>query len=295
MNENSITTLAVSLIVGIILVGSLLIPIVEAGAIKETNTQENGTFTYYATDEMDGQVYSISDGKLAYNGEALGNTAVHLMSSNFRVMFYNGTMTMFDSTMAINPAVKTLTINADGSYTVVTTADATIESTENIEWFAGPCTQDKANYVEALMPAITGTIDPNSIIYGAFYGTVSDGTTSLGNTATIIGFKGTVDDVETVGYVRPAGSPWTEGDSTTEFTISFDRESRTYSTSGMGALVTVGDYTTTTTSTAFSVYIPLEYTAVADNTMNDLLKVIPILMVISLVLAAAGAIIIKRD
>lgn len=291
----NIVTLAITLTLGIILTGSLLMPTIESGAIKETNTQESGTYTYYATDEMDGQIYSISDGKLAYNGEALGNTAVHMISSNFRVMFYNGSMTMFDSTMSINPAVKTLTINADGSYTVVTTADATIESTVNLDWFVGPCTQDKANYVEALMTAITGTIDPNSIIYGAFYGTVSDGTTTLGNTATIIGFKGTVGDIETIGFVRPSGSPWTEGVSTTEFTISFDEESRTYSTSGMGAIVTVGDYTTTTASNAFSMYIPLEYTAVADNPMNDLLKVLPILVIISLVLAATGAIITKRD
>ena len=291
----NIVTLAITLTLGIILTGSLLMPTIESGAIKETNTQESGTFTYYATDEMDGQTYSIIDGKIAYNGEALGNTAIHLISDKFRVMFYNGTMTMYDSTMSINPAVKTLTINADGSYTVVTTADATIESTENIEWFAGPCTQDKANYVESLMPYLTGTIDPNSVIYGAFYGSVSDGNTTFGNTASIIGFKGTVDDVETIGYVRPSGSPWTEGVSTTEFTISFDRETQTYSTSGMGAIVTVGDYTTTTASTAFSTYIPLEYTAVADNPMNDLLKVLPVLVIISLVLAATGAIITKRD
>lgn len=291
----NIVTLAITLTLGIILTGSLLMPTIESGAIKETNTQESGTFTYYATDEMDGQIYSISDGKLAYNGEALGTTAVHMISNNFRVMFYNGTMTMYDSTMTINPAVKTLTINADGSYTVVTTADATINSTVNLDWFVGPCTQDKANYVEGLMLYLTGTIDPNSIIYGAFYGNVSDGNTTLGNTATIIGFKGTVDDIKTIGFVRPSGSPWTEGVSTTEFTISFDRETRTYSTSGMGAIVTVGDYTTTTASTAFSTYIPLEYTAVADNPMNDLLKVLPILVIISLVLAATGAIITKRD
>lgn len=293
MKENLIT-LAITLTLGVILIGSLLIPTIESVAVKETNTQESGTFTYYATDEMDGQVYSISDGNLAYNGEVLSNTAVHMMSSNFRVMFYNGSMTMFDSTMSINPAVKTLTINADGSYTVVTTADATIESTVNLDWFVGPCTQDKANYVEALMPAITGKIDPNSIIYGAFYGSVSDGTTTLGNTATIIGFKGTVGDIETIGFVRPSGSPWTEGVSTTELTISFDEKTQTYSTSGMGAIVTVGDYTTTTTSTAFSTYIPLEYTAVADNPVNDLLKVLPILVVIGLVIVAAGAIITKR-
>jgi len=293
--KTNILTLVITLTLGIILAGSLLMPAIDAGAIKETRTQETGTFTYYATDEMDGQTYSIVDGSLAYNGETLGNTAVHIISDKFRVMFYNGTMTMFDSTMSINPAVKTLTINADGSYTVVTTADATIESTANLDWFVGPCTQDKANYVEALMPYLTGTIDPKSIIYGAFYGNVSDGTTSLGNTATIIGFKGTVDDIETIGFVRPSGSPWTEGVSTTELTISFDKETQTYSTSGMGAIVTVGDYTTTTASTAFSVYIPLEYTAVADNSINDLLKVLPVLVIISLVLAATGAIITKRE
>lgn len=294
MKEN-IVSLTIALTLGIILTGLLLIPTIESGAIKETNTQGNGTFTYYATDEMDGQTYSIVDGNIAYNGETLGNTAVHIISDNFRVMFYNGSMTMFDSTMAINPAVKTLTINSDGSYTVVTTADATIESTENLEWFAGPCTQNKAKYVEGLMPYLSGKIDPKSIIYGAFYGNVSDGTTSLGNTATIIGFKGTVDNIKTIGFVRPSGSPWTELDSTTDLSITYDKTSQTYSTSGMGAIVTVGDYTTTTPSTAFSVYIPLKYTSVADNPMNDLLKVIPILVVIGLVLAATGAIITKRD
>ena len=293
--KTNILTLVITLTLGIILAGSLLMPAIDAGVIKETRTQETGTFTYYATDEMDGQTYSIVDGNLAYNGETLGNTAVHIISDNFRVMFYNGSMTMCDSTMAINPAVKTLTINSDGSYTVVTTADATIESTENLEWFAGPCTQDKANYVEGLMPYLTGTIDAKSIIYGAFYGNVSDGTTTLGNTATIISFKGTVDDIETIGFVRPSGSPWTEGVSTTELTISFDKETQTYSTSGMGAIVTVGDYTTSTASTAFSTYIPLEYTAVADNPANVLIKVLPVIVILGLVVTAAGTIVFRRE
>ena len=295
MNANELVKLTVGVVIGTLLLAALIGPAINSGLIRETETQESGSYTYFATDKMDGQTYSIVDGKIAYDGEALGNTAVHLISDKFRVMFYNGSMTMFDSTMAINPAVKTLTINSDGSYTVVTTADATIESTENIEWFAGPCTQDKANYVESLMPAITGTIDPTSVIYGAFYGSISDGNTTLGNTATIIGFKGTVNKLETTGYVRPSGSPWTELDSTTNLTITYDDETHTYSTAGMKGLVTVGDYTTTTASDAFSTYIPLKYAAVTDDPINDMLEIIPLLIIVGLVFSIVAVIASRRE
>ena len=202
---------------------------------------------------------------------------------------------MFDSTMAINPAVKTLTINSDGSYTVVTTADATINSTENLEWFVGPSTQADANYVEALMPYLSGKLDPTSVIYGGFYGSVSDGNTSYGNTSNIVTFKGTVNEIEVNGFIRPTGDPWTELESNLELTITYDAETQTYSTVGMGAIVNVGEYTTTTASTAFSTYIPIKYVAVADDPINDMLEIIPLLIIIGIIVSIAAVFVSRRE
>lgn len=282
-------------IIGIILLAVVLVPIVNDGLVKEKSTLDSSSFTYYATTDMDGQVYSVdSSGHLLYNGEDVGNTAVHIISDKFRVMYYNGTLTMFDSTMTTNPSVKTLTINADGSYTVVNTSDVTIESTSTLEWFAGPTSDTNAKYVEVLMPAFSGKFDPTSVIYGGFYGSVTYESESIDNTRSIITFKGTVDDLNTSAYLYNTDTGWEESTAETTLNASYDVESQTYAGAGMKAAVTVGNYTSGET-TAFSFYVPVEYAQVTDSPINDMLSIMPILVAMGIVLAIVGMCITGRD
>lgn len=283
---------AIFAVIGILVFTALLIPVVNDGQIREVNTQDAGTFTYYATDKMADQVYTVDSGYLQYNGENLGNTAVHIISDKFRIMFYGGAMTLFDSTLANNVNVKSITINSDGTYTVINTSDSVVTTTEKINWIFAPCPQSEANYIEVLATNSVAKINDNLVIAGGYYGTLTYGSQSLGNTAHIVTFKGTVNNLDCNGYIRE-NNAWVSKDSTAAINVT-EIGNNLYTTAGATVNFKVGDYEALNAS-AFSLYAPLNYTTVDnDNPVNDMLGILPLILAIALIVGVVAAVVVQR-
>lgn len=294
--KTNILTLAITLTVGIILVGSLMMPVLEDSKEKDTIELASGTYTYHATTKMEGQIYSLNDsGYLLYDGESIGNSAIHIASDKFRVMYYNGTLTLYDASLTSNIGIKSLTINTDGTYEAVKSDDnTTLTFDDALEWFAGPTSKTDSDYVVALMPYFTGKLNETAEIYGASYASLTYGTDTLANSKNLMTFKGSINDLKANGYIRSTSeNKWISAESTAKISATNEGDG-VYAGSGMVAELTAGDYSNDAT-TAIALYTPATYKVTADSTMNSLLGVLPILVIVALVLAATSAIIIRRD
>lgn len=291
MNAHSFAYIVISAIIGVVLVTSLLIPAISSSAQTEEEDNEFTADMLHATTAMEGQVYTVADGALCYNGEAITTSALHILSDHFRAMFYSGSLVLFDATHA-NITVKSLTINADGSYSVVATNDTTFESTESMKWFAGPTTDADADYIGILAGNADINVNGDSKIYGGYYGNISDGETTYGNTKHILTFSGTVSDLKLNSYIYET-SDWVQNSGTVTMASESDGYN-VYSLTAPTVSIKVGDFETGD-STAFMLYAPVSYDVVTDSPTNQLLMVIPILVVVGLVLFVIQAAIGRRE
>ena len=293
--KTNLLTFAITLTVGVILAGSLLVPVLEDSKEKDTIELASGTYTYHATTKMEGQTYSLNNsGYLLYDGESIGNSDIHIESDKFRVMYYNGTLTLYDASLTSNVGIKSLTINTDGTYEAVESDNTTLTFDDALEWFAGPTSKTDSNYVVALMPYFTGKLNETSEIYGASYASLTDGTDTLANSKNLITFKGSINDLKSNGYIRSTSeTKWISAESTAKISATNEGDG-VYAGSGMVAELTAGDYSNDAT-TAIALYIPATYKVTADSTMNSLIGALPILVIVALVLVATSAIIVRRD
>ena len=293
--KTNLLTFAITLTVGVILAGSLLVPVLEDSKEKDTIELASGTYTYHATTKMEGQTYSLNNsGYLLYDGESIGNSDIHIASDKFRVMYYNGTLTLYDASLTSNVGIKSLTINTDGTYEAVESDNTTLTFDDALEWFAGPTSKTDSNYVVALMPYFTGKLNETSEIYGASYASLTDGTDTLANSKNLITFKGSINDLKSNGYIRSTSeTKWISAESTAKISATNEGDG-VYAGSGMVAELTAGDYSNDAT-TAIALYIPATYKVTADSTMNSLIGALPILVIVALVLVATSAIIVRRD
>lgn len=280
-----LVSLAITITVSVIVIASVLIPAVNDATVLEKHDQASGDYLYNATTEFAGQTYSVSGSNLLYNGETIGSTSIQIISDHFVVIFYNGTLSLHDSTDGSNPSIKSLTINTDKSYSWVNSDDTVSNSTQSLEWFAGPSSDSNSNYVVGLATSAKMLFNSKSTIMGAYYGSLSDGNSTLANSNHIITFSGKADDLTLNGYIR-SGGVWTETAGTIDMSYT-DKEDGSYSLTGTTAEITLGSYAVTG-ATAYSVFVPRAYTTIEEGSFNAILTVIPVVVIISLVLIAAG-------
>lgn len=292
MDNTKLVTMAVTIAISIIVVATILAPAVNDATILEHHDQASGDYVYGATNEFKGQTYSLSGSNLLYNGETVGSSSLQIISDHFVVIFYNGTLSMHDSTVPSSPAIKSLTINADKSYSWVTTADVEGESTQSLEWFAGPSTDADSNYVLALGTNAKMQVNSSSNIMGGYYGSISDGNTTLSNTGHIISFAGTLNNMEANGYIKES-SVWVEKESTIELTAT-DNDDGSYSLTGTTAEINVGAYSVSN-ATAFTIYTPRAYTTIEESPFNSILVVIPVIVIIGILMVAVGFIVRRGE
>ena len=289
--KTNLLTLVITLTLGVILAGALLVPVIDANKLKETETQEEGSFSYFATDEIGVGTYTVADSKLSLNGELIGDSAANIISDKFRAIFYNGGLSIHDETSATNEIpIKSMTINADGSYSYVSTSDVETTASDAISWFMGVA--PTGNYVMGY-ETYTLEINSNSVIYATTVNTISDGTNSYNPGTYIINTKGTKDNLDvSAGYTWQSGA-WTDSDVTVTLPTLTESSEGVWTVAGntYATLNLEGNDNTVD----LLIFVPYNYYIIGDGPANSLLGVIPILMIVGLVVVATGAITLRRD
>lgn len=277
MNNKLIATI-IGVSISIIVLASVLVPTLDNATVKVDHTQEEGNYVYFATNVLGGETYTIESGKLVYNGTVLGTSAANLLSDNFRGLYYNGTLTMFDYTTAVNYSVSSLTINTDGSYTWVASG-TTHNSTADLTWFVGPA--DKGNYVMASTGSGDIQFNNNSKLYATTNAVLSDGSVQLGNTRYILNGFGTYYDLDTACYTGGAGA-WVAADGDITLTTVNNGDGSHTLKSGAINTYAVDDYVADSNNVIL--YAPLHYYTLEESPYNSLLGVIPVVILAAILI-----------
>ena len=276
--------------VAIICVAAVMMPAIDANKAREEATQTNGSFRYYATDEIGVGTYTVDSGTLKLNDETIGTEPANIISDKFRVIFYNGSLTLYDSTSGVNSvSLKSITFAEDGSYTYTNTSDVETTASGKISWFMGVA--PTGNYVFGI-GTYSLKLNETSEIYLTTTSELSDGTSSYDAGKYIFNAKGTINDLDATCYVWSAGA-WTE--KTAEATITdptnVSEEVLGVSNNSHPVLTVVEQ----DNSTGMLIFVPYKYTVVSEGAFNTLLGVIPVLVIISILLGAVSLIYVRRD
>lgn len=291
MEPKRMIGLTVGIVVGLVVFSAILMPVIHNGLVKETLTQEDGTYTYYATDEIGVGTYTIDAGTLKLNDESIGTSAANIISDKFRVIFYNGGLSLHDETSASNEIpIKSMTINTDGSYSYVSTSDVETTASDKISWFMGVA--PTGNYVMGY-ELYTLEINSDSVIYATTVNTISDGTDSYNPGTYIINAKGTKDNLGvSAGYTWQSGA-WTDSDVTVTLPTLTESSEGVYTLDGNTRATINLEGNDNTVD--LLIFVPYSYKVIADDSVNDLLEVIPLLVIVGIILGIVGMIAIRRE
>lgn len=288
MNTKNILTLAITLTLGVILAGSLLMPVIadaqeNAGAETELTNTVRGSYTYNIWDGEDVTFEFVkgNPNTFAVNGDTVTITSTQqiLIASNFFSMRTGG--------LPANPGINyqylgvtagaedTLTYAiANGEYTL--TIGSTV-LTGTLDWM-----------VYAVADGETGTSGLGQLTTptNAFYTSKADNIVVLGNVYT------TGDNDTYFAYYN--GELTVNEDYADSSKVNIVRSvangyTNIYNTT---LAVTVGDES----FTPYQILAPIKVTGnEADNALISLYGAIPIMVIISLVLLGVGAIYTKRN
>ena len=277
--KTNILTLAITLVVGIILAGSLMMPVI-TDASTDDKTANN--LYYNRMSELgDGSVtltYTTDDGRL-FNGETPaftksdGTTATDLaiIADTFIIISYDG-MWYYYFIDDLGAVVQVYSTATGGNGAVATIEDGTMTLTRGT-------TVNTVTYTKCYIPDNEGTYA--NCRGSTYYGLVPE-TTSIyyvkAARADCGVATGPVNDLTTSFHL-------TDGVNDTEtytFTASYDSE-------------TIGNTTLCKITTLDMYIVPLEYHYNEDNGYAALYSAIPVLVIVGLVLAATSVIIVRRD
>lgn len=299
MEKTNLLTLVVTLTLGIILAGSLLMPVISDATETERTFTNDGLIrmdkvdTDYSAsifwDHTDPTVITVNDETY----ELPQNLPIALTvggTEEFFIRYNTDAVYIFqnNSTMAAsvtNGTDLTVTIangeitSTDGTYTITFTYSDSLFIVSDKGKYVMKNTSEAA-YVKGDSDIhaygrtyLTGTI--NTACNFAIDGTITDGFTieGWGTTSTITATEYTVTSEVVAGYVDLH-----------KFTkIDF----------------TASDGTNTATATYGQVIVPYEVTAELTNHLNSgeiaIMNALPIMIIVALVVMAAGALYLKRD
>lgn len=290
MDTSNLAKLIVAAIIGLVLVTAILIPTIDSGKIKNTVEQEDGSFRYYATDEIGVGTYTVDSDTLKLNDETVGTKPANIISDKFRVIFYNGTLTLYDITSGVNSvSLKSITFAEDGSYTYTNTSDVETTASDKISWFMGVA--PTGNYAFGIA-TYSLKVNETSEIYLTTTTPLSDGSSSYDPGKYIFNAKGTINDLDAICYVWSAGA-WTEkpADATITNTTNVSEGVIGVSNNSQPVLTVVDQ----DNSTAMLIFVPYEYKVVSDDPINDMLTVLPVIAIAGIVVAIVGAALVRRD
>lgn len=289
MNNKPLSVL-IGITVAIICVAALMMPAIDASKEKEEVTQADGSFRYYATDAIGVGTYTVDSGTLKLNDEAIGTEPANIISDKFRIIFYNGGLTLYDYTTGLNSvSLKSINFSEDGTYTYTNTSDVETTATSKINWFMGVA--PTGNYVFGI-GTYSLNVNENSPIYITTTSILSDGTSSYDAGKYIFNAKGTVKDLTAICQVWSGGA-WVEKSAQATLTDPADvSEGVLQISADTTPILTVDDHENTT---GMLVFAPYKYYVISDGVFNSLLGVIPVLVIVAILLGAVGMIYNRRD
>lgn len=291
MNKTNLLTLAITLTVGIILVGSILMPIVNDAQTQISTEQLNSTERYIMAGSNDDVVMVATADGWEINGEI-----VTLPTPYFAVAFGEKGVIRFGSTTASVHTESARIGNivkfeySEGTLTMTKNNDTT--QTEEWSYLFYPSNKGDYGMFERL-PGLSESlnVDKNQTAY------------YIANTAwnNSIEFWGVWEVVN--GDVTDTLIPFCYA-TTYNGTINVDSDAvveinYTPSEDGLSNVYQYGSVTSNGTTYANQSFIvaPLTYHihSQADNAALQLIGVLPILIIVSLILAATGTIFVRRN
>lgn len=311
MEKTNILTLIITLVVGVILAGSLLGPVISDATKTEETFENTGYYFMDKISSSDADTYTIEwdaneAGTLIVNGEEIhvGDWGVT----------YGMTLTIFATEtdiFRVGPAqgVQTLSwIQLRGStinYAQANTAfDATIQQGNiSVQLDSEPTPRtltyteaymisaDKSDYVMKKMNESVYML-PDSPIFSMGYSVVSNGS---GNDNLVLSVSGTIEGVEATVIRSSGANPITFSD----FDISTTPVSNYVDLVKFDKITFVATDNGVNTDMTYSyVIVPSEVTAELSNHLTpgqiSLVGAIPVLVIVALLMAAVGAIALRR-
>ena len=305
MEKTNALTLIITLVVGVILCGALLGPVI-ADATKTTNTFSNEGAFFVELDPSD--TYTLkyqqyaNPGKVVVNGETipvtfnqgytllnLDNTILRLVSNNQMQLYGEGTS-------------YTDVANVD-----ITLSNGTVTGTVGYGNPIATITFPKATYEHAfaISPTDAGSVmksyDSLAKMNGdspikAFGVTTINGAT---NTNVSVEIEGNIDDGVNVTLRNRQSSAVIDTMTVSDLAINYTPVSGyidLYDLSSITFTVTNGEYTTDVTYSAF--VVPSNVTAEMTDHLTpgqiSLMGAIPVMVIVALLMAAVGAIALRR-
>lgn len=291
MNISNMGKITAAVIIGVILVIVVAVPIISEGKIRNDVEQDSNTYKYHATDTIGVGTYTVDNGTLKLNDETIGSDACNILSDKFRVIFYNGGLTLYDSTLSTQYApLKSLTVNSDGSYSYIDTSDNEVDMTENITWFMGVA--PTGDYVMGI-GYFSVNVNANDICYITTTQNLTEGTTTYDPGKYIVNARGTINDLTTNAYLF--GSEWASVNAESIINGVSAVSEGVYNISNASCSVDFILDETENADKAFIVFVPASYQAVSNDPLNNMLDIIPIIMVIGLIMGVLGAFALNRD
>lgn len=296
--KNNLLTLVITLTVGIILAGSILVPVIN-GIETKTVTMEG--YDYRATSQLGDYTYTansdgffLNDEPIDYKAQSSDKYSVGI-GSETACLTYRESASMWGGAVGSGPllSTKTFDVNSDGSWTITATNDSTISSDSTNAIEAGIFAKNDGELAVYVYPSTIeeltvkeGTALKAFCNYSQFV--IDDVTYVLSYSITIIDGEYTVDYA--IGYTST-----TTIDVSDNLTIQF-------------ANVSVDKHDGLTTYTNFNINVavtgvtnmnrcclatPYSY-EVKDSPYSALYDAIPIIVIIGLVLTATSVIFLKR-
>lgn len=290
--------LVITLVVGIILAGSVLMPVINDVTAKSDTFVNEGYFYVDSVENQDSMTYKFEDGALTINDEVVALPTGSEYPDGLTIFYTEHICVRYDDGYFKVRGVA----NHNCYYMDVTVEEGTITGT--YQWTDTPAT---VNWTYTEFVGMVGESTNRVMGKSMPHFMNSDSyleTTGLSNFGTIgyavVHIAGSIEDGVTVNlYNQGSGAALTN---LTVSNIQIDKTDVTdyvdlYKINKITFDVTDGANTATATYTIYT--IPASVTADRANPMPDgqaaILTAIPVLIITALVVMAAGALYLKRD
>lgn len=294
MESKNLLTLAITLTVGIILAGSLLMPVLNDATTTEHKIINTGAYNMTDVDDDYSIIYdpsgklTIGDKEIAFSD--LPTTAITLASAkdmllrmqNIADQSYGVWLFKGDDTprnVASNSSTETVTITINNGHITWGNSDITYTSDESVRLI-----DPDGAYVmtDANKPATV--LQDTTVIIG-------NGTTQVNSWTNRFYIEGTAEDIT----VTPSS-----GITVSNITVNTTEISQYKEAVKLNSVTfTATDGTNTVDATYNRVIVPVEIDAELaqhlDNGQIAIMNAIPIMIIVALVAMAAGALYFKRD
>ena len=294
----NILTLAITLTVGIILAGSLLMPVISDATTTEKTFLNKGYYemTYTEADDVSMTWDSTDPHKVTVNDVVIDLPAtadlpgpINIICGDDWFIRYTGTGLQFypstGSSVNAGSGVDMTVTASEGTVTITTNAEPAVTKTAYYT-FLYVVSENGAYVMKNTNEA--AYVHKDSEIYGIGRSTVTGGYVKIKIT-------GSIDDGFTASEV--GSSAYTFGD----ITVNYTTESEYIDLYRLSSLqFAVTDSSENTSNLTYSYFIvPASVTSELTNHLSNgeiaILNALPILIIVALVVMAAGALYLKRD